>query len=140
MLTPAWYRPGVGPSLPLDHGGGFLSHTIEEIARAFSSRDFEAAFPYLVADVTWEIVGGEHLTGAEEIRGACERSAANLSGVTTEFRRFRTVAGDDFVVTDTLADYTDPEGNKSTVASCDIYDFDTGRISAIVSYNIELTG
>jgi SnoaL-like domain len=115
-----------------------MTFSIEEIARAFSSHDFNAAYPHLADDVSWTLVGEVHLTGREDVIAACERSAAYLAESTTEFRRFRTLVGEDWVVVDSLAEYTDSQHQTSTVASCDIYDFRDGELSAISSYNIEL--
>ena len=56
----------------------------------------------------------------------------------TEFQRFRSVVGEDSVVVDTLARYTEADGDVSVVASCDIYDFVDGRVTEIVSYTVEL--
>ena len=72
------------------------------------------------------------------MKKACERTAADLAAVTTEFQRFRTVVGEDSVVVDSLARYTEADGDVSIVASCDVYDFDDGRITEIVSYTVEL--
>ena len=116
-----------------------MNLSIEAIARAFSGHDFEAAYPYLADDVSWRIVGGEQLTGKAAVVGACEQSAAYLAEAATEFRQFRTLVGESWVVIDSLADYTDTEHKTSTVASCDIYDFQDGMLSEISSYNIELT-
>jgi ketosteroid isomerase-like protein len=114
--------------------------TTEKIASAFSSHRFEVALPYLAEDVCWTLVGSDPLVGRKAVKKACERTAAELAGVTTEFQRFRTVVGDDSVAVDTLARYTDAAGDVSIVASCDIYDFDGGRITEIVSYTVELSG
>jgi ketosteroid isomerase-like protein len=112
--------------------------TNERIARAFSSHRFEAALPHLADDVVWTIVGSEPVMGPEAVKKACERTAAYLSNVTTEFQRFRTVVGDESVVVDSLARYTADGADTSIVASCDIYDFVDGRVSEIVSYTVEL--
>lgn len=42
------------------------------------------------------------------------------------------------MVVDSLARYTEANGDVSIVASCDVYDFVDGRISEIVSYTAEL--
>ena len=115
-----------------------MNSGIEEIARAFSGHQFEAAYPYLDDDVSWSLVGGQELTGKEAVRAECEESASYLAGVTTDFRRFRALVGPDWVVIDSLAEYTDPQGEVSAVASCDIYDFSDGLIRRIASYNIAL--
>ena len=113
--------------------------TTEKIARAFSSHRFEVALPHLADDVVWTLVGFDPLIGRKAVKKACERTAKDLAGVTTEFQRFRTVVGEDSVVVDSLARYTDAGGDVSIVASCDIYDFDgAGRITEIVSYTVEL--
>lgn len=78
------------------------------------------------------------MTGKEAVLAACSGSAAELSGVTTEFTRFKTIVGGDVVVVDSIATYTDSQGDTSIVASCDIFDFEGGRVSHIRSYNIEL--
>jgi ketosteroid isomerase-like protein len=113
--------------------------TSEKIARAFSSHRFEIALPYLADDIVWTLVGSDPLIGRKKVKKALERTAADLAAVTTEFQRFRTVVGEDSVVVDSLARYTDAGGDVSIVASCDIYDFDgAGRITEIVSYTVEL--
>lgn len=113
--------------------------TTEKIARAFSSHRFELALPHLADDVIWTLVGGETLIGRKKVKKAIEKTAADLSAVTTEFQRFRTVVGEESVVVDSLARYTDAGGDVSIVASCDVYDFDgDGRITEIVSYTVEL--
>ena len=113
--------------------------TTEKIARAFSSHRFELALPHLADDVIWTVVGADPLIGRKAVKKAIERTAADLAAVTTEFQRFRTVVGEESVVVDSLARYTDAGGDVSIVASCDIYDFaDDGRITEIVSYTVEL--
>jgi ketosteroid isomerase-like protein len=111
--------------------------TTEKIARAFSSHRFEVALPHLADDVVWTLVGSDPLIGRKAVKKACERTAKDLAGVTTEFQRFRTVVGEDSVVVDSLARYTDAAGDVSIVASCDVYDFDDERITEIVSYTVE---
>ena len=110
----------------------------ERIARAFSSHDFEAAYPFLAEDIVWDLVGEAPLSGKAAVVDACARSTAELESVTTSFRSFRVVVGRDAAVVDSVADYTDSDGATTTVASCDLYDFTGGRVTAIKSYNIEL--
>ena len=112
--------------------------TTEKIARAFSSHRFELALPHLADDVIWTVVGSDPLVGRKQVKKAIERTGKYLADVTTEFQRFRTVVGDESVVVDSLARYTEAGGDVSIVASCDIYDFADGRITEIVSYNVEL--
>jgi len=58
--------------------------------------------------------------------------------VTTTFHQFKIVEGDGCVVIDTRAEYVDDAEGRSTVASCDIYDFSNGNLAAITSYAVEL--
>ena len=111
---------------------------IEKIARAFSSHRFDQALTHLADDVVWTRVGDKPLIGRKAVKKACERTATELNGVTTEFQRFRTVVGEDSVVVESLGRYTGPGGDVSIVASCDVYDFDDERITEIVSYTVEL--
>ncbi|WP_188744181.1 nuclear transport factor 2 family protein [Agromyces bauzanensis] len=113
---------------------------IEKIARAFSSHRFDQAVPHLTDDVVWTRVGEKPLIGRKAVKKACERTAADLAGVTTEFQRFRTVVGDESVAVESLARYTGADGDVSIVASCDVYDFDEERVTEIVSYLVELPG
>ena len=113
--------------------------SIEQVARAFSSHDFDAAYPELADDVTWTLIGQDQpISGKQAVVELCRRSAVELEGVTTTFRRFRVVVAEDCVVIDSLADYVGADGT-SVVASCDLYDFRDGKVTAITSYNIELS-
>jgi limonene-1,2-epoxide hydrolase len=112
--------------------------TNEQIAEAFSHHDFEAAYPYLADDVRWNLVGERLVEGKEKVIAVCRESAAYLTGVTTDFVKFRTVVTDDCVVIDSVAEYTDKEEQLSYVASCDIYDFTNGKVSEITSYTVEV--
>ena len=112
--------------------------TIEQIAHAISGHDFQRAYPYLADDVLWNQVGEARLSGKGEVIGAFERSAAYLAGVATDFHQFRSLVASDWVVIESLASYTDEAGAVSMVASCDIYDFRAGKLSAMSSYNVEV--
>ena len=112
--------------------------TTDKIPRAFSSHRFVLALPHPADDVMWRVVGADPLVGLKQVKKAIERTGKYLADVTTEFQRFRTVVGDESVVVDSLARYTEAGGDVSIVASCDIYDFADGRITEIVSYNVEL--
>jgi limonene-1,2-epoxide hydrolase len=112
--------------------------TNEQISEAFSRHDFEATYPYLTDDVRWNIVGQRPVEGKEKVISVCRESAAYLTGVATNFVRFRSIVTDDCVVIDSVANYTDKEEKLSYVASCDIYDFTNGRVSEITSYTVEV--
>ncbi|KQQ92739.1 hypothetical protein ASF62_12975 [Leifsonia sp. Leaf325] len=116
-----------------------MDATPEEIARAFSSHRFEDALPHLADDVVWSLVGADPVLGRDAVAKLCRGTAADLADVTTEFQRFRTVVGEDSVVVDSLARYTEAGGEVSVVASCDIYDFDDGTVTEIISYTVDVS-
>ncbi|MEJ7650745.1 MAG: nuclear transport factor 2 family protein [Nakamurella sp.] len=117
--------------------------TIQQIAEAFSSHRFNETFAHLAPDIRWVLVGESTIDGRNAVIEACEGTAAELAGSTTEFTRFVTVAGKDAVAIDAVGRYTDPDGQISVVASCDIYQFDNdsdhAAISTITSYAVELS-
>jgi hypothetical protein len=109
----------------------------EQIAEAFSRHRFTEVYPFLADDVQWDIVGDRLVVGSADVRATCEQSAGYLATVRTDFRRFRTVVGDDSVVVDSDAQYTDQDGASSLVASCDLYDFAAGTLTRITSYTVQ---
>lgn len=114
---------------------------IAGIAAAFSRHRFAEVYPYLAEDVRWDLVGERPVVGRAEVVSTCEQTAGHLAaGVTTDFRRFRVVAGRDSVVVDSEAEYVDADGGSTVVASCDLYDFAGGRLTAIRSYTVQVGG
>lgn len=112
--------------------------TIEQIARAFSAHNFDEVIAHLAEDVTWTFVGGEIVTGRESVEATLRGAESQLADVATEFIRFKTVVGADCVINETVAEYAEKSGDTSILASCDIVEFEQGRIAQIRSYNIEL--
>jgi hypothetical protein len=110
--------------------------TAVRIAEAFSGHRFPETYPYLSPTVRWHVVGASTLDGRDAVVAACESSGAELAGVTTTFRALRSIASPGTVVVESLADYVDADGETSTVASCDIYDFDGDLLVRITSYNL----
>lgn len=115
-----------------------MDRAIEQIAEAFSRHRFTEAYPYLLDDVRWNLVGDKEVVGREDVVSTCEQSAEYLAGVTTRFSKFKIVVGEDGVVIDSEAEYVDEDNKSSVVASCDIFDFANGQLSGITSYTIEL--
>ncbi len=111
--------------------------SMEQLARAFSEHDFESVYPHMADDVVWHVVGEDPIEGKAAVLSTCEESAEYLDGVTAKFTRFNILAGPDFVVIDSQADYEE-EGDESTVASSDIYKFKDGKLVEITSYNVEI--
>ncbi len=116
-----------------------MESTIKAIAEAFSRHRFAETYPHLAAEVRWELIGGPTLRGRDAVIEACEHSNRHLAQTTTEFGKFKTVVGSDSVVIDSLAEYVAVDGQKSVVASCDIYDFVEGVVTTITSYTVEVS-
>lgn len=112
--------------------------TTQQTAEAFSRHRFAEAFPHLHPDVRWTAHGQGTTQGRDAVVAACERTATELAGTTTEFTRFVSVAGPDVAAVDVVARYTDADGGVAVVASCDVYEFSDGLVTAITSYAVEL--
>lgn len=112
--------------------------TIARIAEAFSRHDFESCYPHLAADVRWTGVGQPGSVGREAVMKACAEAAAYLGTVTTTFTAFEVLTGDGFVVVESSAEYSEEDGGRSVVSSCDVYRFAGDQLREITSYNIEV--
>lgn len=110
----------------------------EVIAQAFSGHRFADAYPYLADEVRWVLVGGPTITGKRAVIDTCEATLRELAQTTTQFAKFKTIVGTDSVVIDATGTYDPPGESRSTVASCDIFDFVDGLIVEIASYTVEL--
>jgi len=110
----------------------------QRLAEALSSHRFDEVIPYLADSVEWDLVGEVTLEGREAVVDALRETAAGLADVRTEFTRFVVVARGDAVVVDSVAAYLAADGDRSVVSSCDVYEFEGGRIARIRSYNVEL--
>jgi limonene-1,2-epoxide hydrolase len=108
-----------------------------EIAEAFSRHQFATTFTSFAPEIEWRNLGGENYVGKQAVIDACNESSSYLNTVRTTFTHFRTIASASTVVTDAQADYLDGD-ERSTVASCDLYDFVDGQLTAITSYTVEI--
>ena len=117
--------------------------TPRQVAEAFSGHRFEEAYDQLAEDVRWVLVGAGELVGRAAVRDACEQTAAELVGGSTEFLRFLTVDGSGAdgsgaVAVDAVGRYTTPGHPETVVSSCDLYEFRGGQVVTITSYTVEL--
>ena len=115
-----------------------MTFSPEVIAQAFSGHRFADAYPHLADDVHWVLVGGPTITGRQNVIDTCEETLRELAQTTTKFAKFKTIVGTGSVVIDATGTYDTPDGTRSTVASCDIFDFVDDSILRITSYTIEL--
>lgn len=79
----------------------------------------------------------ETTEGKDDVIAACEQTLTELTDVTTEFTRFVVAADDDTAAVDATGRYTGPDGTKSVVSSCDIFEFHEGLVVRITSYAVE---
>jgi len=115
-----------------------MSASNRDVAEAFSRHEFEKTFDRMAPDIRWDVVGDRVVDGDAAVRAVCAESAGWLASVRTTFRRFDLLAGDGFVVADTLAEYDDG-GGTSVVASCDLYRFSGDRLTEIRSFTAEVS-
>ncbi|BDZ47218.1 nuclear transport factor 2 family protein [Naasia aerilata] len=115
-----------------------MADTNEDVARAISGHSFEAALPSLADDIVWTLVGEEPIRGKDAVITLLQATAAEVASTTSDFRSFRTFVAGDAVVVDSVAEYVAADGDRTVVASCDIYEFTDGMLTEIRSYNIEL--
>jgi hypothetical protein len=109
-----------------------------QIAEAFSKHDFEITYPFISDNIQWLMVGGENTIGKESVLKTCKQSSDYLKTVKTIFSKFLVLESDEYITIDSISEYIDQEKNISKVASCDIYKFKQGQLTAITSYCIEL--
>jgi ketosteroid isomerase-like protein len=112
--------------------------TPTQIAEAFSGHRFNETYGHLAPDVRWILVGGETIDGRDGVIDTCEQTLAELADTTTDFLRFVTIADQEAVAVDAIGRYRSADGETSTVASCDIYEFQQGVVATITSYTVEL--
>ena len=112
------------------------NHT-RAVAEAFSGHRFADAYDHLAPAVRWVVRGEETTEGKDDVIAACGQTLTELTNVTTEFTRFVVAADDDTAPVDATGRYTGPDGTKSVVSSCDIFEFHEGLVVRITSYAVE---
>ena len=109
----------------------------EAIARAFSGHRFEETFDYLSPDVTWILVGQARLEGHAAVIDTCRQTIAESADVETTWLRFVSAGTGDIVAVDAIGRYEGTNG-VSAVSSCDIFEFEDGKVATITSYAVEV--
>lgn len=112
----------------------------EETASSFVRHAFADTYEHMHDDIRWNIVGTALVEGRDAVIAMCDGSAGHLGALRTEFTAFRVRGGPGFVAVDSEATYTDPDGESSRVASCDLFTFTGAQLTEIVSYTVELPG
>jgi len=112
--------------------------SIDQIAEAFCSYRFVVTYAYMADEIKWNIVGREELVGREAVIARCAESAQFLETVSTTSTKLKVNRAETCVVVEGAAQFQGQEGQTSSVASCDVYQFLDGRLVEITSYVIEL--
>jgi len=107
-----------------------MSLDIYQIAEAFSSQRFAAAYPYMADEIKWNIVGREELMGQEAFINRCAAS--------TTIKRLKINRADTCVIVEGAAQFQDQEDQTSSAASWDVVQFSEERLVEITSSIIEL--
>ena len=108
------------------------------VVTAFSRHRFREAVDAFAQDVSWTLVGGEIVRGKSAVVALCEQSQRDLEGVTTTWDAFRVADAGSTVVVESWATYVTANGDRSRVASCDLYDFHDGLLTGITSFTVEV--
>jgi len=115
-----------------------MSDHTRAVAEAFSGHRFRDAYDHLDPDVLWVNIGGPRFAGKQAVVEASEGTLTGLATTETAFTRFVIVRDDVTSAVDVVAGYTDVDGNTTTVASCDIYEFRDGLVVRVTSYAAEI--
>ena len=115
-----------------------MSLDIYQIAEAFCSYRFAVTYPYMAAELKWDIVGKEELVGREAVIARCEASAKFLETVSPTITKLKINRAETCVVVEGAPQFQDQENQTSSVASCDVFQFSDERLVEITSYVIEL--
>lgn len=105
-----------------------------DIATAFSSQRYDEVEPYLAADIFWDLVAGKPRLNRDEVMTLLRESSAALRSIQSTFLEQRVIDGGDTVVVDSVIEYVADDGDKSVVSSCDLYEFEGGKVTHIRSY------
>lgn len=111
--------------------------TKSEIARAFSSGNFEKCFNFLTEKTIWNTPGEQYLNGRNEIEPFCRKIRAYFDSITTNFQQLNLIENNCCVAINGTAEFIRDGKRVSFVSSCDVYEFDsTNKIISVTSYCI----
>ena len=79
-------------------------------------------------------MGGKPRLDRDEVLELLRGTKENLRELQSTFLEQRVVDGGDTVVVDSVIEYLSADGEKSVVSSCDLYEFEGGRVTHIRSY------
>lgn len=112
--------------------------TKTEIAKAFSSGEFEKTNKFISENAVWTVVEEDTFIGKQAIIDNCEQVGNYFQSITTDFKTLNTIAEGNKVVISGTAEFSREKKRVSFVSACDVYEFDdNNRIQNITSYCIQ---
>ncbi|MEM9896503.1 MAG: nuclear transport factor 2 family protein [Bacteroidota bacterium] len=114
-----------------------MKHTQQQIATLFSNGDFEETFPYLSADVIWNVVGENQFQGKPAVVNNCQQTLAYFKSVETKFITEDVIVAENRVVIRGSGEFIREGKRVNFILACDVYEFsDEGKLEKITSYCI----
>jgi len=114
-----------------------LNSTIEQIAKEFSTGNFDSIFQYLSENVQWNIIGQRSFEGKIDVISNCKNTAEYFKSVQTNFIVEDILKHKNKVVVIGTAEFLRDGKRLDFVHATDIYEFNEDKmISKISSYCI----
>ena len=112
--------------------------TKTEIAKAFSTGEFEKTYRFLSDNSEWTVIEEDKFVGKNAIIMNCEQVGNYFKSVTTDFKILNIIEDGNKVVINGTAEFLKENKRVSFVFACDLYEFnDDGQIQNITSYCIQ---
>jgi predicted ester cyclase len=109
--------------------------TQKQIAQAFSSGDFEKAFPYLSHSIDWRVIDNYDRKGRKEVMEYCKKTAAYFATLTTDFKKLDVIESADKIAVTGTAELSENGKRIQFISACDVYEFnDQKKLQQITSY------
>lgn len=111
--------------------------TKTEIAKAFSTGEFEKIYKFISDKAEWIVVEEDKFTGKQAIIANCEQVGRYFNSVTTDFKTLNIIAESNKVVINGTGEFLKNKQRVSFVSACDLYEFDEhNQLIRITSYCI----
>lgn len=109
-----------------------------EIAKHFSSGEFEMIYDFIADNAAWIIIEENDFIGKQAIINNCIEVIKYFKTVTTNFETHHVISDAKKVVVSGTAEFLRGNQRVSFVSACDLYEFDdNNRIQKITSYCIQ---
>lgn len=116
---------------------GKNKYSKKEIAEAFSTGNFELAFPYLSEKISWNVIGENVFQGKSPVIDNCEKTAEYFKSVQTDFKTEDIIVSDNKVVIRGTGEFFKDGKRVNIIIACDVYEFDDNHeLETIYSYCI----